>query len=805
MPPRSTNTPNGRDRADGALDLLADLEAAEQLVALLAALLVQRDLLRQDQAVGLAVDLQDLEAQLAADVRLQLLGDLLGRVARLLVLRPAREVDDLADGHEAADAAVDDQAALVVVDDGRLDDDARVELLLHRAPLALEAGAAERQHRVALVRLRLEHVDEDHVADAQLRLGLGVAAVQLAVADDAFRLGTDVDEDLVLVDAHHGALDHVAVLEAADLACLLVEQLLHRRRLGALVTRGAGWRRGRALPAAGATASRQRGSAASASSRPRPVAASAAAASAAAASASPLGDATSATGSAAAAVATLSVGRGARAASALGDQRGSAAASGSATTARLGASAGRGGSLGQRPPAVAGSAVVGGAGASWAARRSSSAVMSGRARRRRRVATVSAGLVSGEACASSVSSGPPCGSAVKCMLSSDGELLPGNNRARPHARASVLGWCRPCAWWARQTPPFRGRARLCLSPAGPGMSTRQRAHARAVPAPARSGATLGGPCLSCPTWPSSPTRLDAALAGRPVTGARVLQSLVVRGTPAELAALEGQRLRVGRAARQVPGVPASSATGSSSTRCSPAAWAWPRRAPRPWPQTRPACCPGCRAATPARRRGAPAGAPGRVVRRWLPPDDAPVELRYRDADAHGQGLPACRPASARPSPGWDEQGPDADDPALTLDDWRARIRRHSRRAQEPAQEPGLRGRHRQRLRDEILWAARLAPFRKRSSLAADEVDAPVRGDARGPAAGPSPSCARACRRASRSRCATSCTSTARAARPAPAAARTLSEVSPGGFVTDASAGAASADAIAPGSRVRAPI
>ena len=101
---------------------------------------------------------------------------------------------------------------------GRLDDDAGVELLLHRAPLALEAGAAERQDGVALVRLRLEDVDEDRVADAQLRLRLGVAAVQLAVADHAFRLGADVDEDLVLVDAHDGALDDVAVLEAADLA-----------------------------------------------------------------------------------------------------------------------------------------------------------------------------------------------------------------------------------------------------------------------------------------------------------------------------------------------------------------------------------------------------------------------------------------------------------------------------------------------------------------------------------------------------------------------------------------------------------
>ena len=85
------------DRADGPADLLADLEAAEQLVALLAALLVEGDLLGQDQAVGLAVDLEDLEPELPADERLELLGDLLGGVARLVVLGPAREVDDLAD------------------------------------------------------------------------------------------------------------------------------------------------------------------------------------------------------------------------------------------------------------------------------------------------------------------------------------------------------------------------------------------------------------------------------------------------------------------------------------------------------------------------------------------------------------------------------------------------------------------------------------------------------------------------------------------------------------------------------------
>src|SRR3954467_5625646 len=164
-----------RDRADRAGDLLADLEAAEELVPLLAALLVQRDLLGQDQPVRFAVDLEDLQPELPADERHQLLGDLLGGVTRLVVLRPAREVDDLADRDEAADAAVDDEAALVVVDDRRPDDDARLELLLHRAPLALQTGAAKRQDDVALGRLLSLDVDEDRVADGELRLSLAVS------------------------------------------------------------------------------------------------------------------------------------------------------------------------------------------------------------------------------------------------------------------------------------------------------------------------------------------------------------------------------------------------------------------------------------------------------------------------------------------------------------------------------------------------------------------------------------------------------------------------------------------------------
>ena len=225
-----TERGNGADRA---CDLLADQQAAEQLVALLASLFVEGDLLRQDETVGLAIDLQDLEPELAADERHELLGDLLGRVAGLVVLRAAREVHDLTDRDKAADAAVDDEATLVVIDDRCLDDDASLELLLHGAPLSLQAGSAKRQDDVALRRLGLQDVHEDGVADIQGGLPLTVPTEQLAVTDDAFALGADVDEDLVLVDADDLTFDHVAVLEALDVGILLGEQLLHGRRLRA--------------------------------------------------------------------------------------------------------------------------------------------------------------------------------------------------------------------------------------------------------------------------------------------------------------------------------------------------------------------------------------------------------------------------------------------------------------------------------------------------------------------------------------------------------------------------------------------
>jgi formamidopyrimidine-DNA glycosylase len=70
-----------------------------------------------------------------------------------------------------------------------------------------------------------------------------------------------------------------------------------------------------------------------------------------------------------------------------------------------------------------------------------------------------------------------------------------------------------------------------------------------------------------------------------------------------------------------------------------------------------------------------------------------------------------------------EQGPDADSPDLTLDVWRARIRRHPGELKSLLRNQAFVAGIGNAYSDEILHAARLTPFRKRASLAPEEVDA----------------------------------------------------------------------------------
>jgi formamidopyrimidine-DNA glycosylase len=75
-----------------------------------------------------------------------------------------------------------------------------------------------------------------------------------------------------------------------------------------------------------------------------------------------------------------------------------------------------------------------------------------------------------------------------------------------------------------------------------------------------------------------------------------------------------------------------------------------------------------------------------------------------------------------PGLGDGELGPDADDPTLTLETWRQRIRRHPGELKNLLKNQAFIAGVGNAYSDEILHAARLLPFRKRSDLAPEEID-----------------------------------------------------------------------------------
>jgi formamidopyrimidine-DNA glycosylase len=223
--------------------------------------------------------------------------------------------------------------------------------------------------------------------------------------------------------------------------------------------------------------------------------------------------------------------------------------------------------------------------------------------------------------------------------------------------------------------------------------------------------------------------LDEALTGRRMTGAKVPQTLVLRGTPAEIDAFDGQLLlSVQRRGKFLAFeferdriVFNPMLTGRLGLAVAGA---------KAWPQWAAAFSFSAADETQrhellevrAREEMGPVHSWPPSGADWLPRRDLGVELRYRDATRMGKIY--LMPAGVtRPVAGWDEQGPDADDPSLTLDVWRARIGKYSGELKNLLRNQAFVAGIGNAYSDEILWAARLAPFRKRSSLAPDEVDA----------------------------------------------------------------------------------
>lgn len=213
--------------------------------------------------------------------------------------------------------------------------------------------------------------------------------------------------------------------------------------------------------------------------------------------------------------------------------------------------------------------------------------------------------------------------------------------------------------------------------------------------------------------------LHAALTGRPLTAVRALAPLAVRGTPAELDALVGQGVaRVARAGKfldldlerdrvvvnpMLTGRFQLAGRGEKAPSGTAVELVFGRR-------------PAGSAPSDAREwtRGAS----------WLPPEDGPVVLRYRDPTQMGKVylLPA---GVVRPVPGREpgEMGPDALDHALTLEAWRERIRKHPGELKNLLRNQAFVAGIGNAYSDEILHRARLSPMRMSDALTPDQSDA----------------------------------------------------------------------------------
>jgi formamidopyrimidine-DNA glycosylase len=211
--------------------------------------------------------------------------------------------------------------------------------------------------------------------------------------------------------------------------------------------------------------------------------------------------------------------------------------------------------------------------------------------------------------------------------------------------------------------------------------------------------------------------LHAALAGRSIERAESPAPLAVRGTPAELQALVGQALkRVRRRGKFVVFDLERDRIAINAMLTGRLQLAAPE-------DKRPANTAVVLAFGPRTR--APKDAARWTARAaWLPANDAEAEVRYRDPSQMGKVylLPA---GVSRPVIGFEdgEQGPDADDPALTLEAWRERIRKHPGELKSLLRNQAFVAGIGNAYSDEILHAAKLSPFRRRSSLAPEEIDA----------------------------------------------------------------------------------
>jgi formamidopyrimidine-DNA glycosylase len=209
----------------------------------------------------------------------------------------------------------------------------------------------------------------------------------------------------------------------------------------------------------------------------------------------------------------------------------------------------------------------------------------------------------------------------------------------------------------------------------------------------------------------------AALAGRQVTLAEAPGPLAVRGTPVEQAALVGQRVVAFRRRGKFMLLDLDRDRVVFNPMLTGRFQLATPNVKRPQ-KTAFVLGFGPREDGPEDAAGWTAAA------EWLPADTATPEVRYRDPTQMGKVylLPA---GVARDIPGGgpDDFGPEADDPALTLDVWRTRIKRHPGELKNLLKNQEFVAGIGNAYSDEILHRARFLPFRKRSTLTPEDVDA----------------------------------------------------------------------------------
>ena len=195
------------DVRDLALDDEARLQALQDRLTLLLALLLEDRAARQDDVIARAIKLYNFGLDRLTEVLVQ-------------VRHPA-DVHQRG-GQEAAHPEVDDQAALDDLDHSAVDGLAGLGGALDLAPGALEAGALLGQDQATVLILLGEDESVDLFAELHLLVGIDrLADRELVVGDDPFALVSDVDQDFVLVDPYDFARDDVALFEGND-RCVVV-------------------------------------------------------------------------------------------------------------------------------------------------------------------------------------------------------------------------------------------------------------------------------------------------------------------------------------------------------------------------------------------------------------------------------------------------------------------------------------------------------------------------------------------------------------------------------------------------------